>query len=187
MKKYNLVLTLALVALCFGCANSTKYTKYANAGQNELDSIVSCYNEAHYGANDVKMDEMFTEYHTALKNLFEATNISNWQAKIQSIRMEDMVVNDTVYKRVSFKLIDGLDIQPQITFESAYYVKTDSINTDDVYNKIKELGNLDNVLFSGNILQKKDGSVLTVYESSGKSHSFAYPTFNLMITDICKN
>lgn len=181
-----LIFSLLLLTI-FSCVPSAKYSRYTNASQNTLDSIVSYYSETHYSANALKLDEMFTEYHSSLKNLFDTTQISNWQAKIQSIKVGEIVVNNVLYKRVSFKLINGLDIRPKITFEAVYYVQPDSIKKDNVYAKIKNLGNLDNVTFSGKILPKDDGSLLTVYDSLGKDYLFTFPTFNFILTDINKS
>ena len=61
-------------------------------------------------------------------------------------------------------------------------MKADSTVYDGVYAKIKELGNLDDVLFSGNILFKDDGGVMHVREPKG--YLFTFPKFNLMLTDI---
>lgn len=180
----NILLMCACVCAC-ACGSGTSKPKYDNPAQRQLDSIITHYHNAStIEFNELALDELFVQYHNELKDLFDTKPIQGWNAKIQSLKSSDIEVNGIMYKHITFDLINGVDCAPKITFNASYYAKLDSLQSDSVYQKLKSIGNLQDVKFSGNIRKKGDGSVLTMYESLGASYLMTYPTFDVTITNI---
>lgn len=180
----NILLICACVCVC-ACVSETSKPKYNNPAQCQLDSIITHYHNASaIEFNELALGELFTQYHNELKGLFDSTQIQGWCAKLQSLKSSDIEVNGTMYKHITFDLINGVDCTPKITFNASYYTKVDSLQSDSVYQKLKSIGNLQDVLFTGNIRKGANGSVLTIYESIGTSHLMTYPTFDITITNI---
>lgn len=180
----NILLICVCACVC-ACGSGTSKPKYDNPAQCQFDSIITHYHEASAKEfNELVLDEMFVQYHDELKGLFDTKQIQGWRAKLQALKSSDIDVNGVMYKHITFDLVNGLDCTPKITFNASYYVNLDSLQSDSVYRKLKSIGNLQDVKFSGNIKKGADGSVLTIYESLGKSYLMTYPTFDLTITNI---
>lgn len=180
---------ISFMCLCvyfYSCTSGTVNThKYDNPAQCRLDSLITHYHKASEKEfNELALDEMFAQYNDELKSLFDASPIKDWQAQLQSLKSSDIMVDGTTYKRITFDLINGLECKPKITFNAVYYAKVDSLQSDSVYQKLKSIGNLEKVKFSGIIRKDENGSVLTTYESLGTSYLMTYPTFEITITDI---
>lgn len=180
----NILLLIACVCAC-ACVQQQAKPKYDNSAQCQFDSIVVHYHNASGREfNELVLDEMFDEYHTALKDFFHRQEIKDWQAKLQSLKSSDVVICGEQYKRITFDLINGTDCTPKVTFNASYCAKSDSLQYDSVYLNLKSIGNLQDVVFSGEIITGEKGSVLTVFESLGTSYLMTYPTFNIVITNI---
>lgn len=185
----TMIRTILFICLCicvYSCTSGTaNIQKYENPAQCRLDSIITHYHKASANEfNELALDEMFVRYHDELKSLFDASPVKDWQSQIQSLKTSDITANGTKYKRITFDLINGLECKPKITFNAVYYAKVDSLQSDSVYQKLKSIGNLEKVKFSGIIRKDENGSVLTTYESLGTSYLMTYPTFEITITDI---
>ena len=181
---HHILLLCACACVC-ACTQQSAMPKYNSRAQYKLDSIVSHYYIASGREfNELALDEMFNDYHSALKDLFNTHSIQGWQAKLQSLKSSDISVNGVQYKHITFDLINGLNCPPKITFNASYYTKNESLQNDSIYRKLKSIGNLQDVIFSGEIVRGQNGSVLTVYESLGTSYLMTYPTFNITITNI---
>lgn len=181
---HNILLMCVCVCVC-ACVPKSPKQKYDNPVQSQFDSIITHYYNASVGEfNELALDELFTQYHGELKTLLASKPIQNWNAKLQALKFSDIVVNGESYKHITFDLINGLDCTPKITFNATYYAKVDSLQNDSVYQKLKSIGNLQDVQFSGNIKRGTNGDVLTIYKSLGTSHLMTYPTFNIHITNI---
>ena len=179
------ILLLCACACVYACAQRPTTPKYNSPAQCRLDSIITRYHIASGREfNELALEEMFDEYHVALKDLFNSHSIQDWQAKLQSLKSSDISVNGEQYKHITFDLINGLNCTPKITFNASYYIKNESLHNDSVYQNLKSIGNLQNVIFSGEITRGHNGSVLTVYESLETSYLMTYPTFNITITNI---
>ncbi len=180
------ILFMWLCVCAYSCTSGTAHIqKYDNPAQCRFDSIITHYHKASTNEfNELVLDEMFMQYHNELKTLFDASPVKDWQAQLQSLKSSNITVNGAIYKRITFDLINGLECKPKITFNAVYYAKADSLQSDSVYIKMKSIGNLEKVKFSGIIKKDENGSVLTTYESLGTSYLMTYPTFEITITDI---
>lgn len=180
------ILFMCFCVCAYSCTPGTaRIQKYDNPVQCRFDSIIAHYHKASINEfNELALDEMFMQYHNELKSLFDASPVKDWQAQLQSLKSSNITVNGVIYKRITFDLINGLECKPKITFNAVYYAKADSLQSDSVYKKMKSIGNLEKVKFSGIIKKDENGSVLTTYESLGTSYLMTYPTFEITITDI---
>lgn len=179
-----ILLLCACVCVC-ACTQRPSAPKYDNVVQCQFDSIITHYHNASGREfNELVLDEMFNEYHEALKGLFDTCSIRDWNATLQSLKSSNITVNGEHYKHITFDLINGLECTPKITFNASYFAKLDSLQYDSVYLNLKSIGNLQRVSFSGEIIKGDNGSVLTVYKSLGTNHLMTYPVFNIKITNI---
>lgn len=171
------------VCLCclVACSTSPNQSKFNNPKQAEFDSIVQTYHNK-YGDtfNDIVIKELASEYKVKVDSFFNATKIENWEMMLQGLEVKDKMVGDTLYKCVTFDLKNGLDIVPRITFKSMYLTKAASCNADSTFAKLKSIGNLDKVRFSGFLPKYNDSYI------SDNPLNMSYCDLSLIITDISK-
>ena len=174
---------IAIVAClcCLVACSVSPRQKYSNPKQAEFDSIMQTYHKK-YGDtfNDIVIQELASEYKVKVDSFFNATKIENWELILQGMEVKDKMIGDTLYKCVTFDLKNGLDIVPRITFKSMYLTKVESCNTDSTFVKLKGIGNLDKVRFSG-FLPQYDGGYI-----SDSPLNMSYSDLSFIITDISK-
>lgn len=161
------------------CSAPSRQNKYNNPKQAEFDSIVQVYYKKQLDTfNDILEKDLASEYKMKVDSFFKATKVENWELIIQGLEVNDKLIGDTLYKCVTFDLKNGLDIVPRITFNSMYLTKAESCNSDSIYIKLKNIGNLDKVRFSGFVLKYDDGYI------SNDPLYMSYPDFTFLIKDI---
>lgn len=162
------------------CSTSPHQSTFNNPKQAEFDSIIQTYYHKEYSGtlNDIVIKDLANEYKTKVDSFFKATKVENWELIIQGLEVNDKLIGDTLYKCVTFDLKNGLDIVPRITFNSMYLTKAESCNSDSIYIKLKNIGNLDKVRFSGFVLKYDDGYI------SNDPLYMSYPDFTFLIKDI---
>ena len=145
-----LLAAFALVLQC-SCTHNAPRPAHECERQCRMDSIIQHYCAvADTTFNPIKEAQLFGDYQRDLQSLFRDGRADGFDALLQGLRVDDVVVNDTTYKHVSFKLINGIDAKPQITFDASYYCKADDAATDSVFQRLAGIGNLERVVFSGN-------------------------------------
>ena len=177
-------LLLAAFALVLQCSCTQKATRPAHESEMQcrMDSIINHYCNANDTTfNTIKVAQLFGEYQRDLKALFRDGRVDGFDALLQGLRVNDVVVNDTTYKHVSFNLINGMDATPKITFDASYYCKADDAATDSVFQRLAGIGNLERVVFSGNVLQQ---GTLSAQINADNAFLIRYPTFHIIIDNI---
>lgn len=177
-------LLLAAFALVLQCSCTHKAPRPAHECERQcrMDSIIQ-----HYGAaldttfNNIKVAQLFGDYQRDLQSLFRDGRVGGFDALLQGLCVDDVVVNDTTFKHVSFKLINGIDAKPQITFDASYYCKADDAATDSIFQRLAGIGNLERVVFSGNVLQQ---GTLSAQINADNAFLIYHPVFHIIIDNI---
>ena len=172
------------IALVLQCSCTQKATRPAHESEMQcrMDSIIQHYCAvADTTFNPIKEAQLFGDYQRDLQSLFRDGRADGFDALLQGLRVDDVVVNDTTYKHVSFKLINGIDAKPQITFDASYYCKADDAATDSVFQRLAGIGNLERVVFSGNVLQQ---GTLSAQINADNAYLISYPVFHIIIDNI---
>lgn len=175
MRKLILFCCLFFIVACA----PVQRNKYNNHKQAEFDSLVNTYyNKSHETFNDIIIKELADEYKAKVDSFFNSTKIENWELIIQGLKVNDAMIGDTLYKKVTFDLKNGLDIVPRVTFNSTYLTKSETCESDSIYNRLKQIGNLDKVIFSGYVIKYLDGYI------SNNPLNMSYPDFDFLVKDI---
>ncbi len=172
------------IALVLQCSCTQKATRPAHESEMQcrMDSIINHYCNANDTTfNTIKVAQLFGEYQRDLKALFRDGRVDGFDALLQGLRVNDVVVNDTTYKHVSFNLINGMDATPKITFDASYYCKADDAATDSVFQRLAGIGNLERVVFSGKVLEQ---GALSAQINADNAFLIRYPTFHIIIDNI---
>lgn len=176
-------ITTIIVCLCclVSCSAPSRQNKYNNPKQAEFDSIVQVYYKKHLDTfNDIVEKDLASEYKMKVDSFFNETRVENWEFILQGLEVNDKMIGDTLYKCVTFDLKNGLDIVPRITFKSTYLTKAESCNSDSTFIKLKGVGNLEKVIFSGYLPKYNDGYI------SNDPLNMSYSDFTFLIKDISK-
>ena len=172
------------IALVLQCSCTQKATRPAHESEMQcrMDSIINHYCNANDTTfNPIKVAQLFGDYQRDLKALFRDGRVDGFDALLQGLRVNDVVVNDTTFKHVSFNLINGTDEKPKITFNASYYCKADDVATDSVFQRLSGIGNLERVVFSGNVLQQ---GTLSAQINADNAYLISYPVFHIIIDNI---
>lgn len=176
-----LLAAFALVLQC-SCTHNAPRPAHESEMQCRMDSIIHHYcNMDDTTFNPIKVAQLFGNYQRDLKALFRDGRVEGFDALLQGMRVDDVVVNDTTYKHVSFNLINGMDAKPKITFDASYYCKADDVATDSVFQRLSGIGNLERVIFSGKILEQ---GTLSAQINADNAYLISYPTFHINIDNI---
>lgn len=171
----------ACLCCLVACSIPSRQNKYNNPKQAEFDSIVQVYYKKQLATfNDIVEKDLASEYKMKVDSFFNETKVENWEFILQGLEVNDKTIGNTLYKCVTFKLKNGLDIVPRITFESMYLTRAEFCNSDSTFIKLKGIGNLDKVIFSGYLLKYNDGYI------SNAPLNMSYSDFTFLIKDISK-
>lgn len=175
----RMIAFIACLCCLVACSTSPHQSKFNNPKQAEFDSIIQTYYKKYSGTfNDIVIKDLADDYKTKVDSFFKETKVENWELILQGLEVNDKLIGDTLYKCVTFDLKNSLDIVPRITFKSMYLTKAESCNSDSIFIKLKSIGNLDKVRFSGFVLQYDDGYI------SNDPLNMSYPDFSFLIKDI---
>lgn len=172
---------IACLCCLVACSTTPSQSKFNNPKQAEFDAIMQTYHKKYRETfNNIVIQELASEYKMKVDSFFNATKIENWELMLQGLEVKDRMIGDTLYKCVTFDLKNGLDIVPRIRFNSMYLTKAASCNADSTFAKLKSIGNLDKVRFSG-FLPKYDCGYI-----SDEPLNMSYSDFSFIIKDISK-
>lgn len=181
-KQMKLLLAAFALVLQCSCTHNAPRPAHECERQCRMDSIIQHYCAvADTTFNPIKEAQLFGDYERDLQSLFRDGRADGFDALLQGMRVDDVVVNDTTYKHVSFNLINGMDAKPKITFNASYYCKADDAATDSVFQRLAGIGNLERVVFSGNVLQQ---GTLSAQINADNAYLISYPVFHIIIDNI---
>lgn len=178
MKK---ILLFSVIAILFvGCTPSK--VKYGNQQQQNFDDFLAKKNEISYSqANDIQEKEFYKQFE---KEIFEYIDsiklLVNWKGNIRNIKTEVSGEQTAVIFEIYYKPEE----HREITFECIHLVETTNLDSDYIYNQVKNISEYSSIYFDGLIRTKNNNQVYYNMRSPGNDRNIAYPNYYLWIVDI---
>lgn len=180
MKKICLLLPI-LFALynCVGTSNKAN-KKFSNVQQEKFDAMLARNNNISYHLGNKILEKEFNDsVKFAIGKYMDSIKLFvNWEAKIQNINSRETGKSVVL----SFELEYIPEQYRAVTFDVDYILLKDSLNSDKIYQTIKNIANYSTVYFDGFIGKKANGEAYYSSYSDDLMHS--YPDFKFFIVDI---
>lgn len=179
MKKLCLLL-LVLFAL-YSCVETSKSNKkFSNEQQENFDAMLARNkNISYHFGNKILEKEFNDSIKLAIGEYMDSIKLFvNWEAKIQNINSKE--TGNSV--ALSFELEYTPEKYRIVTFDVDYILPKDSLNSDKIYQIVKNQTNYSTVYFDGFIRKKANGEAY--YNSYSDDLMHSYPDFKFFIVDI---
>lgn len=169
---------IVIAALCVSCVRPSQKAAEKKS-TNELIAFLSKYKDVNVDAkNDVQKDEIFQNREDSLVLLQDSLGVfSNIEGKIQNIHFNDF--QDT--KVLEFNVVIEPEQYFKITLECAHIVHKDSIASDSLYNKIKNLSEFATVYVDGAVGITDKIKPANSGWSFDKDTQFSYPEYKFNV------
>ena len=195
MKKTALVLSVvAMIASCVPGTNSR--VGFENDQQFAFDSI---HNDLaltiENASNDIKKNEAYDAYKESVANFMDSALVfHNWKGRISNIKSQEAGNNSTdlsfeiEFTSPKYNKTFGTG-KREYKFEVDYIVNNDSLSSDSVYQRIRNMSNYKDVYFAGIIRSKADGTPyisrhVSDYDSFDKEYQVGNPQYYFFVVDI---
>lgn len=175
------ILILVLVCSCVGNSQNSG-RRFSNIQQDRFDSMLAANKEKSYKLGNKILEKEFNDsVKLAIGKYMDSTKLFiNWEARIQHINSQETGKNSMV---LSFELEYSPEEYREVTFDVDYVVSKDSLDSDKIYNTIKNLRDFSTVYFDGFIRTKANGEAhYSSIHTDDLMHS--YPNFKFFIVDI---
>ena len=179
MKKLYLVL-LVLLSMC-GCVESNLNPVVINAQQREFVDIHDRnYNQHLRLGNEILKSEFVDSVKLAMGKYMDSVKLFvNWKARIWGINCSELQRN---YNNIHFWLSFEGPSSCSITFEVDYILPKDSLNSDKIYNTVKNISDDSTVYFDGFIKTKANGEAQC--DRAYRDYNLLLPYYDFSIVDI---
>lgn len=176
-------LSFVIVLLLCGCNahNNNAGRKFSNIQQNNFDKMLSANNKKFNTlGNKILENEFNDSVKLAIGKYMDSVKLFvNWKANIQRINSDDTGTKSIV---LSFVLKYSPEEYREVSFDVNYIIPKDSVNSDKIYQTIKNISDYSTVYFDGFIRTKANGEAY--YNSYSDDIIHSYPDFNFFIVDI---
>ena len=175
----------------FGCQNPTqqKVTQAENKQQDKFIGFLKeqC-NDYSTKVNDIQRKEFFDQYEKNIVNLSDSIGIlNNWEGTIKDIKTFDWSSNEATELRVELEIKLSDDYQ-KLTFISDRILANKSLDSNLIYNQVKNLTIGSSVYFDGffskNKANKLDFKSPITFDNKDK---ICDPDINFYLVSISKN
>lgn len=182
MKKYTYLLLLLLgFWSCNYVAESRHSQRFSNPQQQEFDDMLDQFNDndLKYSSNKIRKQEFLDSVKVATFCYVDSVRLFvNWEGKISHIDSQKsggttMLEFDIGYKPEQYR---------EVTFKCKYLVPTDSLSTDELYQRVRTLRGHETVYFDGFIRTLSNNTVK--YWLATDDLFLPYPKFEFFIVDI---
>ena len=184
MKKVTLFsMMVALVILLSSCINPNVKRSVYNDQQAAFDQFLSARNEHKYDSqNDIQKAEFYKQFESDLFNYVDSVKLFvNWTGKIDGISTENAGKNST---QVKFTIYYTPEEYREVSFNCLYIVDNDSLETDHIYNTVKNISNGSSVYFDGFIRTTNHNTVKYYFNSPGDEFNLPYPKYDFFIIEV---
>ena len=181
MKQTSWLITIILANILLRCDQNTK-KRFGNPQQQAFDDFLAMKGKALYSQkNDIQEKEYLNQFEEDLYNYIDSVKLFiNWKGVISDIETEE------VGKTTALKFV--IKYEPEeyrkIEFKCTHLIKTDSLESDYIYNKVKNMSDYSVVYFDGFIRTKNNGEVYYFLRSAGNNLNIAYPNYEFWVLDI---
>jgi hypothetical protein len=176
MKK-KIIFLLFSVVIIFGCTPQRK-SYFENFQQESFDIFLKSYKEmSHHKLNEIQKNELNKYFELELANYLDSIGIFvNWKGVIKNIKAREY---DQATK-IEFEIYYKPEEYRDVSFYCSHIVETQNLDSDYIYNKVKEIPEYSIVYFDGFIERDMDGKV--VYEYGDLNMS--YPNYKFKAIDL---
>lgn len=138
-----------MIIALLSCTNpsSVKSSPYNNQ-QTAFDRFLSDRNSHKYDiGNDIQEAEFMKQFEQDLFNYVDSVKLFvNWTGTIDNI---STIETDNNITRVKFTIYYEREQFRKVKFNCLYFVDNDSLETDHIYNTVKNISNYSTVYFDG--------------------------------------
>ena len=169
-----------LLVLCSCVNTTTTNNKFSNIQQENFDNMLARNNNKSYHlGNNILEKEFNDNVKLAIGEYMDSVKLFvNWKANILDINSTESGKSVAL----SFKLKYIPEKYREVTFDVDYILPKDSLNSDKIYQTIKNLNNYSTIYFDGFIRKKANGEAH--YNSYSDDLMHSYPKFKFFIVDI---
>ena len=105
----------------------------------------------------------------------------NWIGRIEDISTRSIGNNNT---QVRFKIYYTPEQYRKVVFNCLYFVDNDSLETDHIYNTVKNISNYATVYFDGFIRTTNHNTVKYSFNKPGDDLNLPYPDYDFYIVEV---
>ena len=184
MKKVTLLCTMfALVISLSSCVDSNVKRAGYNDQQAAFDKFLSAKNKHKFDSqNDIQKAEFYKQFESDLYNYVDSVKLFvNWIGRIEGISTRNVGKNST---QVKFTIYYTPEEYRRVSFNCLYVVDNDSLETDHIYNTVKNISNGSSVYFDGFIRTTNHNTVKYDFHSPGDELNLPYPDYDFFIIEV---
>jgi len=181
MKK--LILLLAIQALMVAISGCESFgAKFANPQQQEFDNFLSKKKKISQGlSNDIQKKEFYNQFEKDLFNYVDSVKLFvNWKGQIKEIKTKE----SGQVTIVEFKIYYKPEENREVVFQCINLVLTENLESNHIYNQVKNMSNYSPVFFDGFIRTDNNNQVYYEGRSPGNERNVSYPNYYFWIIDI---
>jgi hypothetical protein len=183
MKKVFYVYAMvALVIVISSCVNSSQRTGY-NDQQASFDKFLSNWNNHRFDSrNDIQKAEFLKKFESDLYDYVDSAQLFvNWVGRIEDISTRVVGKTST---QISFNIYYTPEQYRKVEFNCLYLVDNDSLETDHIYNIVKNISNGSTVYFDGFIRTTNSNTVKYFLNDPGDDMNLPYPHYDFYIVEV---
>jgi hypothetical protein len=183
--KHLLSITI-LIFILLSCQNSKTKSKVADTHNQKPKSqllfdslLLRISNDKYKHENAIQKKEYREQFDKDLSKYLDSIGVFvNWSGEIKNIEIREL----NKYTILSTEIFYTLEDQRIVSFHPEVYIKTDKIQTDSLYAKLKLIPNGSKVFFDGYISRNFDKEVQ--YEDDDKVMRDISPSYKFNLLDI---
>lgn len=174
---------LALVISLSSCVNPNFKGPGYNDQQAAFDKFLSARNNHKYDSrNDIQKTEFLKQFESDLYEYVDSVKLFvNWTGIINGISTRDAGKKST---QVKFTIYYTPEEYRKVSFNCLYVVDNDSLETDHIYNTVKNISNGSPVYFDGFIRTTNHNTVKYDFHSPGDELNIPYPDYDFFIIEV---
>lgn len=174
-----LLLSFFALMLC-SCGGGEKYN--FNKQQAAFDKLFADSEaELYKQNNDIQKKELLKKLEGDLSNFISKEKVFvNWQGQIKDIKTTSLGNSTAVKFTISYRP----DEHREVSFYCTHVVATSNLESDPIYNKVKQLPNHSLVYFDGIIRTDKNDNVVYWQHNLSDASDIIFPDYDFLIFDI---
>lgn len=181
-KKIFVRIIAALIIALSSCVNTSQKSVY-NDQQAAFDKFLSIRNSHKYNSrNDIQKAEFMKQFESDLYSYVDSAKLFvNWIGNIENISTRNVGGEST---QVRFEINYTPEQYRKVGFNCLYFVDNDSLETDHIYNIVKNISNYSTVYFDGFIRTTNHNTVKYCLNKPGDELNLPYPEYDFYIVEI---
>jgi len=173
---------LLTVLLLFLLSCNTQQNRVSEkTQQQEFNDFLNSKKEMEYRqGNDIQEKEFKKQFEKDLSTYLDSVKLFvNWKGQIKDIKTTEYGQSTLL----EFEILYNPEKYREITFECSHIIKTVELDSDYLYNKVKNLSNYSTIYVDGFIKRKMDNSVSYYMEGLFDQH-ISYPHYKFNVVKI---